>query len=264
MDHPGSIEASGTDEGRYVYCVVRSPHDCDFGSIGIDHRRVYTIRFRDLAAVVSDAPPRALAPDPDHALAHERVLAAVMREFTIIPMAFGTIFRSGHDVAELLRSTCRSYESLLEQMHDRLEYRLEVHWDRAAVVAAIENEDEVVRSLRRKIDGRPQESSYVDRMRLGRQLGDAIARRASGHVAEIDALLSPLARARRDRATDDASVILDASYLVDRSSDDHFRAAVRSLAGRSGPTLALKLAGPGPPYSFVNVSLPAADRIPPT
>ena len=42
-------------------------------------------------------------------LAHERVNELVMRDHTVIPMSFGTIFKTREDILELLRSaTTRS------------------------------------------------------------------------------------------------------------------------------------------------------------
>jgi hypothetical protein len=37
-------------------------------------------------------------------LAHERVNETVMRDHTVIPMSFGTIFKTRDDIVELLRS----------------------------------------------------------------------------------------------------------------------------------------------------------------
>src|SRR5512135_2782856 len=49
--------ASTSDGGKYVYCIIRSDRQHDFGSIGIGGgQRVMTVAYRDLAAVVSDTP----------------------------------------------------------------------------------------------------------------------------------------------------------------------------------------------------------------
>ena len=49
--------ALATDAGKYVYCVIRSDRMREFGAIGIGGgRKVFTVAFRDLAAVVSDTP----------------------------------------------------------------------------------------------------------------------------------------------------------------------------------------------------------------
>ena len=43
--------------GKYVYCIIRSERQKEFGGIGIGGgQRVYTVQHNDLAAVVSDTP----------------------------------------------------------------------------------------------------------------------------------------------------------------------------------------------------------------
>src|SRR6185503_6568282 len=92
----------GIDGGKYVYCIVRSDRQRDFGAIGIGGgQRVFTVAFQDLAAVVSDTPIVIYDPTRDNVLAHEFVNETVMKEFTVIPMSFGTVFRSEDDVTEL-------------------------------------------------------------------------------------------------------------------------------------------------------------------
>src|SRR5438132_14269089 len=80
----------GAEEGKYVYCIIRSSDEREFGPIGIGEggNRVYTVHFRDLAAVVSDTPIRIYDPTRENVLAHELVNETVMREFTVIPMSF--------------------------------------------------------------------------------------------------------------------------------------------------------------------------------
>ena len=74
-------------EGKYVYCIIRLDKPKDFGSVGIGGgQRVYTVHYRDLAAIVSDTPLVIYDPTREHVLAHEFVNETVMREFTVIPM----------------------------------------------------------------------------------------------------------------------------------------------------------------------------------
>src|SRR5262245_61211102 len=123
-------EETSDEDGKYVYCIIRSSDDRDFGTIGIGGggKRVYTVKHRDLAAVVSDTPIRIYDPTRENVLAHEFVNETVMREFTVIPMSFGTIFRTGDDIVELLKSTYRALEDVLQKMKDKIEFGLKVLW----------------------------------------------------------------------------------------------------------------------------------------
>src|SRR5205085_8245244 len=112
-DFDSQPSAGSTDGGKYVYCIIRSDRQHDFGSIGIGGgQRVMTVAYRDLAAVVSDTPIVIYDPTRENVLAHEFVNETVMREFTVIPMSFGTVFRSEDDVTELLRSTHQAFSDV--------------------------------------------------------------------------------------------------------------------------------------------------------
>src|SRR6478752_10571457 len=117
---PELTPATGIDGGKYVYCIVRSERQRDFGAIGIGGgQRVFTVAFNDLAAVVSDTPIVIYDPTRENVLAHEFVNETVMREFTLIPMSFGTVFRSEKDVLALLNSTYQAFTDVLEKMQDK-------------------------------------------------------------------------------------------------------------------------------------------------
>ena len=79
--------ATTTSRGKYVYCIIEASDPLRFGPIGIgaNPSDVYTVHFKELAAVVSDAPLEVLDSTREHVLAHERVNETVMREHTVIP-----------------------------------------------------------------------------------------------------------------------------------------------------------------------------------
>src|SRR5438270_1091218 len=93
-------------EGRYVYGVIEIDEPASFGktSMGGSNENVYTIHHKDLAAVVSNTTIFIYDPTRENALAHEHVIENVMKAHTIIPMSFGTVFRTEQDVKEVLKS----------------------------------------------------------------------------------------------------------------------------------------------------------------
>src|SRR5262249_41265757 len=93
-------------EGTYVYGVIGGLRleDAIKSSLGTVETDVYTVDYADIAAVVSLTPVFIFDPTREHALAHEHVLEAVMRKHTIVPMSFGTVFRTDDDVRAVLRS----------------------------------------------------------------------------------------------------------------------------------------------------------------
>src|SRR4029079_6562637 len=174
-ENDGQGTTGSPEEGKYVYCIIRSDRQRDFGSIGIGGgQRVITVAHRDLAAVVSDTPIVIYDPTRENVLAHEFVNETVMREFTVIPMSFGTVFRSEDDVSELLRSTYQAFSDVLDKMKDKIEFGLKVLWDRDKVVAAIERTNEEIGRLKEEIENNAQSSTYFARVQLGRLVESAL------------------------------------------------------------------------------------------
>jgi hypothetical protein len=248
---------TGSDEGKYVYCIIKTPDAMDFGAIGIGDgaNRVYTVHHQDLAAVVSDTPIRIYDPTRENVLAHELVNETVMREFTVIPMSFGTIFRTHDDIVELLKSTYKAFDDVLEKMRDKIEFGLKVLWDRDKVISRLEQTDDEIRRLKEEITGNAQSSTYFARMQLGRLVEAALESTANGYVMDIHESLKPVAVASRSNKPIGDRMIMNAAYLVERSREDEFDDAVKSLSRKYEDVLAFKYTGPWPPYNFVNIKL---------
>ena len=83
--------------------------------IGPEPAEVHTVHYRDIAAVVSNTPMVVQDPTRDNVLAHERVNETVMRQHTVIPMSFGTVFKTHDDIVELLRSAYEAFTRRAEQ-----------------------------------------------------------------------------------------------------------------------------------------------------
>jgi hypothetical protein len=250
-------EAPAAEEGKYVYCIIKSDADREFGPIGIggEASMVYTVHFKDVAAVVSDTPIRIYDPTRENVLAHELVNETVMREHTVIPMSFGTIFRTKEDIIELLKSTYRAFDDVLDKMRDKIEFGLKVLWDRDKVVARLEEEDEEIRRLKEEITGNEQSSTYFARMQLGRLVEGALEGAANTYVIDIHQSLKPFAIASRSNKPIGDRMILNGAYLVERSREQEFDEAVKSLSRKYEEALSFKYTGPWPPYNFVNIKL---------
>ncbi|MGQ0561914.1 MAG: GvpL/GvpF family gas vesicle protein [Gemmatimonadota bacterium] len=245
------------DEGKYVYCIIKSMDERDFGPIGIGEggNRVYTVHHGDLAAVVSDTPIRIYDPTRENVLAHELVNETVMREYTVIPMSFGTIFRTKDDIIELLKSTYRAFDDVLEKMRDKIEFGLKVLWDREKVISRLEEADEEISRLKDEITSNAQSSTYFARMQLGRLIESALENAANTYVMDIHESLKPVAVASRSNKPIGDRMIMNAAYLVDRSREQDFDEAVKALSRKYEDVLSFKYTGPWPPYNFVNIKL---------
>jgi hypothetical protein len=243
-------------EGKYVYCIIRNDRSREFGEIGIGSgARVYTVSHKDLAAVVSDTPIVIYDPTRENVLAHEFVNETVMREFTLIPMSFGTIFRSENDVKALLNSTYQAFTDVLDKMQGKIEFGLKILWDRDLVVAAIERDNDEIRRLKDEITRNAASSTYFARMQLGRLVEAAMEEASNRYVNHIHEQLKEVSVASRSSKVIGDRMILNAAFLVERKDEKAFDEKVKSISLQYEDLLTFKYTGPWPPYNFVNIKL---------
>ena len=247
--------ADESNEGRYVYCVIKSERPLSFGLLGIgsEPAEVHTVHYRDIAAVISKTPMVVQDPTRDNVLAHQRVNETVMQEHTVIPMSFGTVFKTNDDIIELLRSAYDAFTDVLNKMQDKFEFGLKVLWDRDQIVHEIEEEDEDIRRLKGEISTQ-KGSTYFARMQYGRLIDAALQARSERYVAEIFEALRSVSVASRSNKPIGDRMIMNAAFLVGRSVEQAFDARVKDI-GQRYDKLTFKYTGPWPPYNFVNIRL---------
>jgi hypothetical protein len=247
----------GRQEGRYVYGVISTREPVQFGKIGIGGlgELVYSVHHGDIAAVVSKTPVFIFDPNRDNALAHEHVIESVMKQFTVIPMSFGTVFRTDDDIKEVLKSIYPSLKDVLKQMEGKVEFGLKVTWDRDQIIEELKREDEEIHRFHQEITRKHLQSTYLARMQLGRMIDKSLADRAAQYVREIYEGLRTACVASRDNKPIGDKMILNAAFLIQRDREEEFDAAVNRIAKRFGSHLNFKYTGPWPPYNFVNIRL---------
>lgn len=262
MDESGSdpaTEAAPVAEGVYVYCIIESSEPRTFGPIGIGGRgdEIYTVHYRDLAAVVSNVPLMVYDPTRENALTHEHVNEVVMIDngFTPVPMSFGTLFKTVNDTMEFLKDTYDALRDVLLKMKDKLEFGLKVNWDRDEVLAEIEHDNEEIRRLKDEIVNNQQASTYFARMQLGRLVEQALADRSEEYVRDIYASLQDAAIASRSNKVIGDKMIMNAAFLVARDRSDAFDERVHEIGKRYEGKLSFRYTGPWPPYNFVTIRL---------
>jgi hypothetical protein len=243
--------------GRYVYGIVEGKEQVTFGKIGIGGagEMVYTVRYQDIAAVVSNTSVYIFDPTRENALAHEHVIETVMKNHTIIPMSFGTVFRTDDDIREVLKSIYPSLKDVLHQMAGKLEFGLKVNWDRDQIIEDIKQDDEEIRQFHHEIIRKHLQSTYLARMQLGRMIDKALGERAISYVRDIYEALRSVCVASRDNQPIGDKMIMNAAFLVEREREAEFDSAINKIARKYGQRLKFKYTGPWPPYNFVNIRL---------
>jgi hypothetical protein len=247
----------GSQEGRYVYGIIQASEPTTYGRTGLAgmNEPVYTVHHGDVAAVVSKTSVFIFDPTRENALAHEHVIESVMKTDTIIPMSFGTVFRTDEDIRQVLRSIYPSLKDVLKQMAGKLEFGLKVTWDRDSVVEELKRDHEEIHRFHMELTRKHLQSTYFARMQLGRMIDKALSERAAEYVRQIYDGLRLTSVASRDNKPIGDKMIMNAAFLIQRERESEFDEAVNAVAQKFSGRLNFKYTGPWPPYNFVNIRL---------
>lgn len=183
---------------------------------------VSLIAFRDLAALVAEAPYERIRASSERVRQYRRVLEAAFQQRSVLPAPFGTLFRTH---GELVRWLELHYFTLVDAMafvEDRAMARVRVA---PAVLPSISDTGEIAAKVA------DLEASAAESFRVLRRHA----------VASIPAPPQP-----------GGSAAVQASFLVDRERWSAFADVVREEARRV-PELTLDHTGPWPPYDFVRM-----------
>jgi hypothetical protein len=243
--------------GTYVYGIIEAVEPANFGRTGLGGggEQVYTVHHGDIAAVVSKTTQSIFDPTRENALAHEHVIESVMKSHTIIPMSFGTVFRTDDDIREVLKSIYNSLQDVLKQMAGKFEFGVKVTWDRDQIVEELKRDDEEIHRFHIELTKKHLQSTYFARMQLGRMIDKALGDRSADFVRRIYEALRPVCVASRDNKAIGDKMIMNAAFLIQREREEEFDAAVNRIAKKFGDRLNFKYTGPWPPYNFVNIRL---------
>jgi len=245
--------------GKYLYAIIPCQEDRTFTTvaIGSEDGVVHTVRRNGLAAVVSDSPVKQYESTRQNMVAHERVLEAVMREFTLLPVRFGTVADSTspvQDIQKLLSSRFYEFQELLKDMDGKVELGLKAFWrNEKAIFEEIVGENTDIRRLRNSLLGKSAEATHFDRVRLGEMVKEALNRKRAKEAAKILLPLRQIAHSVRENEALGDRMVVNAAFLVDKSKEPEFDHAVANLDDQFGERVVLRYIGLAPPYNFVNI-----------
>ena len=247
------------EPGKYLYCIIPCQEERTFDAvaIGSEDGVVHTVCHKGLTVVVSDSPVKQYESTRKNMMAHERVVETIMREFTLLPVRFGTVTDSTstlEDVEKLLSTRFEEFNRLLRDMEGKVELGLKAFWrDEKAVFEEIVAENADIRRLRKSLSGKPPEAIRFEGIPLGRMVKEALDRKRSQEAAKILLPLQPIAQRVRENDTLVDRAIVNAAFLVDRKREQDFDQAIRRLDEKLGNRVAFKYVGPVPSYNFVNI-----------
>lgn len=252
-------------DGWYVYGVAAPSALTHLGPLpGIAGRPTEVVAGGSLAAVISPVEVGtdigdlgSPATDPQGLTAavraHERVLERMLALGAVVPLRFGTVASSQSAASDLLERRGAEFTAALQRVSGAAEWGLTVSWD-----------DDVAARQLPAAPGPSVDASagaaYLRARQLRRAAHDELDRLGVEVGTALHGEVSRLARASVRQAGAGGSrgrgsrVILRASYLIDKQSEQAFTAVLEERLAADATTWgwAGELSGPWPPYHFAD------------
>ena len=247
-----------TQEGKYIYCIIKTNEDRNFGPIGIGGRGdiVSTICYQGLGMVISNTPMTKYVLSKENLTTHTKVIEEVMKDYTVLPVRFCTIAANTEEIYSLLGKRHTEFKSLLRDMDNKVEMGLKAIWkDMDKIFAEIAEENKNIKKLKSKMVGTRHAVSLQDRIEVGKLVQSALKVKKD---SEADTIIAPLRRVAFDfklNETNTDSMLLNATFLIDRGREREFDNLVKELDKKYGDRMDFRYVGPVPPYNFVNITI---------
>lgn len=233
--------------GLYCYGVTWADSAEPQRAGGLAGKTVEPVRFEELAALTSEAPPGKVRARRADLMCHFDVLSRAFEHGTVVPARFGMVFDDEASLVEdFLQPRRDELIGLLEELRNRVELRVTAHYRQEAVLAEVVRENPRVARLRGG-------TSQPELLALGELVADELRARTSRDAHEI---LDRLGSLSVDREIDDEPIehqVLRASFLVEQKCVRTFDKAMDELASSQAGRIDFKYVGPLPPHSFVGL-----------
>ena len=246
-------------EGKYIYCIIPSNHERNFGPLGVGGRGddVLTIGYDDLTMVVSNHPLAKFTVNRDNLLAHERVIEEVMKEFgSVLPVRFGTIAANADEIRNLLDRRYREFKGLLKDMDHLVELGVKGMWtDMNVIFKEIEAENAEIKKTKEKIRSTASSNDVKAREAIGRMVKDALQRKKEEEAEQIINILRRSAYEYKTNNTSADEHFINAAFLVGRGRENEFDNIMDELSEQYKDRVKFIYAGPLPVFNFANITI---------
>ncbi|MCX6141783.1 MAG: GvpL/GvpF family gas vesicle protein [Ignavibacteriales bacterium] len=245
------------EEGKYLYGIIGAENGpvVPNGAIGLAGERVYTIRYAEIAAVVSDHTVCEIHPLRQDFKPHHEVIREVNRRVTIIPMKFGHIAQNSDDVLQFLKSNFSPIFEELRKLDNKVEMGLRVSWDVDSVFEYFLSNDRELERLRDRIFGKNMQPTYEEKLELGMLFARKVDEERKQHTDRIVAALEHCIVDVRINEPTDEKMVLNGAFLIERHCEKEYAEGVYRVAKLFDGHYSLDYNGPWAPYNFVELAL---------
>jgi hypothetical protein len=247
-------------DGKYIYCIIASDHDSNFGPIGIGDRGdlVTTIGFDGLCMVVSDHSINDIEVNPKNILSHQKVIEEVMKEFnSILPLRFGNIAATPDEIRNLLSGRYREFMELLRTYENMVEINVKCTWKNIdTIFKEIEQENAAFKKIKQDIkEEHDLNKKNKKRVEAGKMVQKELNKKNKN---EAESMMSVFKRAtfdyRKNRTTSD-SMFFNTAFLMNSGREKEIDNIISDIGEEYKERIDFSYTGPMPIFNFIDLRI---------
>jgi hypothetical protein len=252
---------------KYIYGIIKNSNDTILDVTGLDGSSpVYMIDHQDLSCAVSNYFGKEFSSISKEEvirclLAHQVVVEHMMKEHTVLPVKFGTVFTTSDEVHSLLSQGHSQFIDALDWLQDKVEIEVAATWDKNKILKEISTEPEIIRASKALIDKGHQ--TLQEQIQLGRIVKTFMDKRRSSYREQMLNFLMSLAVDLQPNVLVSDEMVMNVAFLVEKANQQEFDSCVKQLDDLFHNQINFRIIGPLPPYSFatVEVTRPNLEKI---
>jgi hypothetical protein len=244
-------------EGKYIYCIIGTKQERNFGPLGIGGRgdEVLTIGYNDLSMVVSNHPLTKFVVNSENLLSHEKVIEEVMKEFdSVLPVRFGTVASNSDEIRNLLDRRFREFKNALRDMGHKVELGVKGIWkNMETIFKEIVEENKEIQKLKQIIQNDSNRNNIQAKKEANKIVQEALVKKKEKETERFVDVLRRVSVDYRLNKTIGDEMFMNAAFLVDKGREKEFDNIMDDLSKEYENRIKLMYAGPLPVFNFVNI-----------
>lgn len=244
-------------EGRYLYGIIRATEEEIFGETSLGERDtvIYSIPFKDVAAVVSNISNKRIRPERKNLASHNGAIRDIMKERTLLPMAFGNISPGDSHIKTLLAENYENFSNQLTRLNGKIEMGLKVLWDVENIFDFFVRNHRELEMFRDKVYSETYGSTHSKKVELGRMFDDLLTLQRERHAATVIQILKPCCIDIKQNKPKHEKMVLNLAFLVDKDGVERFEKGIFETANQFDNNYTFDYNGPWAPHNFVQITL---------
>jgi hypothetical protein len=255
-------QISVCEEGRYLYCIINSGNEKNFGQIGVEDSAVSVVAFRDIGVVVHSCKAKPYESKSkekagEWILAHQYVIDLATEQYgTVIPLTFDTIFKGNDNtLVDWLNAEYAHLKASLAKLEGKAEYGIQIFIKNETFDKVLNKNEEII-VLEKKLENTSSGAGYLlrkkldQKMQLEKQL--IISKYTENLCSQIAKVVDEIKLGSTTKEVpkkwQEHQMILNVTCLAKKEKIGTLGSMLGLLKNEG---FAVRFTGPWPPYSFV-------------